>query len=209
MLLIVSCKWSKHIKDWWKDPSGFGVVSSVTIQAMSQDITIFGTYWPFIRKGAQTSDSAGSLWTQLQTAYLTPNGLQETPREYVENQLTHQMVRRLGKERNTCALIGDLNGRMTQSDRGAGPYILDTMCSKGWIPFLQTAPRGTQVHPIKTFWRGDRPRTCPDHAFVHSTSEPLLTFYKKSSIKLPKIQKKQVQIRMWFYDRNRHTHPRK
>ena len=48
------------------------------------------------------------------------------------------MVRRLGKERNTCALIGDLNGKMTQSDRGAGPYILDTMCSKGWIPFLQT-----------------------------------------------------------------------
>jgi hypothetical protein len=140
MLLIVSCKWSKHIKDWWKDPSGFGVVSSVTIQAMSQDITIFGTYWPFIRKGAQTSDAAGSLWSQLQTAYLTPNGLQDTPREYVENQLTHQMVRRLGKERNTCALIGDLNGRMTQSDRGAGPYILDTMCSKGWIPFLQTAP---------------------------------------------------------------------
>ena len=34
-------------------------------------------------------------------------------------------------------------------------------------------------------------------------------FYKKSSIKLPKIQKKQVQIRMWSYDRNRHTHPRK
>ena len=78
MLLIVSCKWSKHIKDWWKDPSGSGVMSSVTIQAMSQDITIFGTYWPFIRKGAQTSDSAGSLWTQLQTAYLTPNGIQET-----------------------------------------------------------------------------------------------------------------------------------
>ena len=34
-------------------------------------------------------------------------------------------------------------------------------------------------------------------------------YYKKTSIKLPKIQKKQVQIRMWSYDRNRHTHPRK
>ena len=34
-------------------------------------------------------------------------------------------------------------------------------------------------------------------------------FYKNSSIKLPKKQKKQVQIRMWSYDRNRHTHPRK
>ena len=85
------------------------------------------------------------------------------------------MVRRLGKERNTCALIGDLNGKMTQSDRGVGPYILDTMCSKGWIPFLQTATRGTQVHPIKTFWRGGRTRTCPDRTFVNSTSEPLLT----------------------------------
>jgi hypothetical protein len=44
MLLIVSPKWSKGIKDWWKDPSGYGVVSSVTIQAMSQEITIIGTY---------------------------------------------------------------------------------------------------------------------------------------------------------------------
>ena len=26
-------------------------------------------------------------------------------------------------------------------------------------------------------------------------------FYKKSGIKLPKIQKKQVQIRMWSYDK--------
>ena len=111
----------------------------------------------------------------METAYLIPNGIQETPREYVESQLTRQMVRRLGKDRNTCALIGDLNGRMTESDRGAGPYILDTMCSKGLIPFLQTATRGTQIHPIKTFWRGGRSRTCPDHAFVHSTSEQLLT----------------------------------
>ena len=40
MILIVSNKWSKHIKDWWKDPSGSGVVSGVTIKVMSQDITI-------------------------------------------------------------------------------------------------------------------------------------------------------------------------
>ena len=51
LLIIVSNKWSKHIKDWWKDPSGSGVVSSVTIKAMSHDITIFGTYWPFMRVG--------------------------------------------------------------------------------------------------------------------------------------------------------------
>jgi hypothetical protein len=61
MILIVSNKWSKHIKDWWKDPSGAGVVSSVTIKAMSQDITILGTYWPLMRAGAQTSEAAGSL----------------------------------------------------------------------------------------------------------------------------------------------------
>ena len=85
------------------------------------------------------------------------------------------MVRRFGKERNTCALIGDLNGRLTESDHGTGPGILDTMCSKGWIPFLQTADRGMKIHPITTFWRGGRTRTCPDHAFVHSTSEQLLT----------------------------------
>jgi hypothetical protein len=61
MILIVSNKWSKLIKDWWKDPSGSGVVSSETIKAMSQDKTIFGTYWPFMQSGAQTLNAAGSL----------------------------------------------------------------------------------------------------------------------------------------------------
>ena len=97
MFLIVSNKWSKHIKDWCKDPSGSGVVSSVTIKAMSQDITIFGTYWPFMRVGAQTSEASGSLWNQLLEQYLLPNGLQENPREYVEGHISQQMVRRLGK----------------------------------------------------------------------------------------------------------------
>ena len=151
MILIVSNKWSKHIKDWWKDPSGSGVVSSVTIKAMSQDITIFGTYWPFMRVGAQTSEASGSLWNQLLDQYLQPNGLQENPREYVEGQISQQMVRRLGKERNTCALIGDFNGRLTQQEPGAEPVIMDLMCGKGWLPFLHTAPRGTNIYPIRTF----------------------------------------------------------
>ena len=60
-----------------KRPPGSGVVSSVTIKAMRQDITIFGTYWPFVRAGAQTSDAAGSLWTQLLEQYLQPNGIHE------------------------------------------------------------------------------------------------------------------------------------
>ena len=148
MILIVSNKWSKHIKDWCKVPSGSGVVSSVTIKAMSQDITIFGTYWPFMRAGAQTSEAGGSLWNQLLDQYLQPNGLQENPREYVEGQISQQMVRRLGKERITCALIGDLNGGLTQQEPGAGPVILDLLCGKGWIPFLHTAPRGTNIYPI-------------------------------------------------------------
>ena len=38
-------------------------------------------------------------------------------------------------------------------------------------------------------------------------SHSYLIFYKNSSIKLPKKQKKQVQIRMWSYDRtDTHTH---
>jgi hypothetical protein len=91
----------------------------------------FGTYWPFLREGAQTLESAGSLWTKLLTKYLQPNGILESPREYVGCQLTRQMVHRLGNERSTCALIGDLNGRMMESEDGADPVILDTMCSKG------------------------------------------------------------------------------
>ena len=85
------------------------------------------------------------------------------------------MVRRLGKEHNTCALIGDLNGRLTHQEPGAGPVILDLMCGKGWIPFLHTAPCGTNIYLIRTFWQSNGSRTCPDHAFIHSTSEQILT----------------------------------
>ena len=49
------------------------------------------------------------------------------------------------------------------------------MSSKRWIPFLHTALAETQLHPLRTYWRGGGTCTCPDHAFVHSTSEQLLT----------------------------------
>ena len=124
MLLIVSPKWSKGIKDWWKDPSRYGVVSSVTIQAMSQEITLIGTYWSFLRQGADNSVATGSLWRQLQDNYLTPRGLQDNPREYTENMVTQQITRRLGKANNTCALIGDLNARLMADEPGAGPVIM-------------------------------------------------------------------------------------
>ena len=41
----------------------------------------------------------------------------------------------------------------------------------------------------------------------HKPGMGALFFYKNSSIKLPKRQKKQVQIRMWSYDQtDTHTH---
>ena len=105
-----------------------------------------------MRAGAQTSEAAGSLWTHLREQYLQLNGIQENPREYVESQISQQMVRRLGKERNTCALIGDLNGRLTPQEPGAEPVIFNVMCGKGLISFLHTALRGTGLHPLRTFW---------------------------------------------------------
>ena len=49
----------------------------------------------------------------------------------MEGQIGQQIVRRLGKERSTCALIGDLNGCFIDSEPGAGPVILDFMRGKG------------------------------------------------------------------------------
>jgi hypothetical protein len=85
------------------------------------------------------------------------------------------MVRCLGNERNTCAIIGDFNGRLSANDPGAGPITLDRMCIKGWIPFMHTAVMKTQLHPVHTYRREGGARTCPDHAFIHSTSEHLIT----------------------------------
>jgi len=174
MLLIVSNKWSKHIKEWWKDPSGYGVVSSVTIQGMSQVITIFGTYWPFQREGSDQSEGRGSLWSLLQDNYLNPQDIPGTPRDYVEHQINQQLTRRMGKPHHSSLLIGDLNGRLAKTDPGSGPVILDNICSKGWIPFLSTAPKGTRLYPVHTFWRGKGRRTCPDHALPHRNLEDLL-----------------------------------
>ena len=129
---------------------------------MSQDITIFGTYWPFLREGMHSLESAGSLWNQLLEQYLRPIGSSDNPREYVEGQVSQQMVRRLGKEHNTCAIIADFNGRLSANEPGAGPIILDLMCSKGWIPFLHTAATETQLHPVRMYWRRGGTCTCSD-----------------------------------------------
>ena len=103
-----------------------------------------------MRVGAQTSEASGSLWNQLLDQYLQPNGLQENPREYVEGRISQQMVHRLGKERNTCALIEDFNGRLTQQEPGAGPVIMDLMCGKDGSLFCirhLEAPIYTQSEP--------------------------------------------------------------
>jgi hypothetical protein len=70
MLLLVSPKWSKEIKDCWKDPLGYGVVNNVIIQAMSQEITMIGTFCPFRCQGTDSSAVVGFLWRQLQENYL-------------------------------------------------------------------------------------------------------------------------------------------
>ena len=62
MILIVSNKWSKHIKDWWKDPSGSGVVSSVTIKAMSQDL------WHLLAVYARRGTNFGGEWLPMEPA---------------------------------------------------------------------------------------------------------------------------------------------
>ena len=107
------------------------MISIVIIQAVSQEITLIGTYWPLMRQGANSSAAAGSLWRQLQDNYLTSRGLRHNPREYTESMIAQQKTRRLGRERNTCALIGEFNGRLTAAEPGAGPVILNNLCSKG------------------------------------------------------------------------------
>jgi hypothetical protein len=114
MLLIVSNKWSKHIKEWCKDPSGYGVVSSVTIQQKSQVITIFGTYWLLKREGSDQSEGRGSLWSLLQDNYFNPQDIPGTPRDYVEHQINQQLTRRMEKPHHSSLLIGDRNGRLAK-----------------------------------------------------------------------------------------------
>jgi hypothetical protein len=89
--------------------------------------------------------------------------------------VTQNMPLLLGKERNTCALFGDFNGCLATAEPGAGPVILDTLCSEGWLPFLHTALRTTALHPICTFWCTTVcTRTCPVHAFVRANCEEML-----------------------------------
>ena len=80
----------------------------------------------------------------------------------------------MGKPHHSSLLIGDHNGRLAKTDPGSGPVILDNICSQVRISFLSTATKGTSLHPVRTFWRGKRRRTCPDHARLHRNSEDLL-----------------------------------
>jgi hypothetical protein len=106
--------------------------------------------------GDQTRDRVTCIhcicvWNQLLEQYLHPIGSSDNPREYVEGQVSQQMVCRLGREHNTCAVIGDINGRLSAKGTVARLLILALMGSKEWIPFLQTAVTETQLHPVRTY----------------------------------------------------------
>ena len=44
MIVLVSNRWSNHIKNWWAEPSGFGLAEAVTLSGTTQTITVIGTY---------------------------------------------------------------------------------------------------------------------------------------------------------------------
>ena len=151
LIVIVSPKWSRHIRGWWQEGSGFGLAGGVTLQGLTHQVTVFGTYWPF--RSVQPSQQPGdaSLWTRLQDEFLTPNGIRGTPREYVSNQINRQAMKHSGRNRHACIMVGDLNGRLSSNEGGSGPVIRDELGASGWVPFLSTAALDTALSGTGTY----------------------------------------------------------
>ena len=47
-IIIINKKWGPHVTAFWKDSTGFGVVTATTLVSKTQSIQIIGTYWPVL-----------------------------------------------------------------------------------------------------------------------------------------------------------------
>ena len=118
MIVLVSYRWSNHIKNWWAEPSGFGLAGAVTLSGTTQTITVIGTYWPF--QSNSNTQLSGSLWNQLKQTYLNRIHYIGSSRDYIKDQIGYISTKWLSKPYSTCILGGDLNSKFTSTESGSG-----------------------------------------------------------------------------------------
>ena len=123
LMFLTNHKWGVYTHDFSPDPTGLGVVSSITVSSKQGGvgIKIIGTYWP-----PPTKHLKGSLWTRLQAspAYLQAQSTTHdplTPLQYIQLNIDKISNAYCSKPHHLAVLAGDLNsGWDTTLTEGAG-----------------------------------------------------------------------------------------
>ena len=97
-LIIISHSWAGALIDHFNDPSNLGLISGIKLSTGSGSLLIMGNYWPF--PSTHSNDQAqNGLWSRA-AVYLNSKKIKKSPKEYIQDFITKQSDRHLGK--STC-----------------------------------------------------------------------------------------------------------
>ena len=130
-IIIVNKKWGPHVTAFWKDSTGFGVVTATTLVSKNQSIQIIGTYWPVlvVTKGQSETNP---LWSKVER-WMHQNREKGSPLSYIQHIISVKANKHIyngGKSTGNIALLmGDLNSNFTINGRGG--------CHKGTVTWAE------------------------------------------------------------------------
>ena len=105
---------------FWKDNSGYGVVTTTTLKAKNQSILIIGSYWPFL-VSTKTHAEANPLWSKLER-WMHQHQEKGSPLAFIQNLISTKTNRHIdngGRSTgNISILTGDLNSNFRSGGRG-------------------------------------------------------------------------------------------
>ena len=130
-IVIINKKWGPHHTSFWKDNTGYGVVTTTTLVAKNQSIQIVGTYWPFLVY-SKTTVEANPLWSKVER-WMQQHKEKGSPLTFIQHLIackTNKHIYNGDKSTgNISILAGDLNSNFKHKGKGG--------CHKGTVVWAE------------------------------------------------------------------------
>ena len=172
-MVIVNKKWGPHVTSFWKDSTGYGILTATMVRSQTQSILILGTYWPHLAS-SKNHGELYPLWSKVER-WMQQHKEQGSPLAYIQNLIsakTNTHIYNKGKSTgNITILAGDLNSNFKEKGASGG-------CHKGTVKWAEETGWVNQSHniasqmttPLATHCSKNVPDSWIDHILIHETS---------------------------------------
>jgi len=182
-MTIIHPRWAPHVKNYSTDPTGLGLLTSITLATSALPLHILSTYWPFPH--LRTAEShPHSLLSRLQsvihTNHLSPSDPLKWLGHYIDNH-THHLLR---AHPGHALLLGDFNTQWTRSTNSYGPLStwaeLHNWQNEPLTLRQDIGPPGLTSLP-PTRYSDETPTGTIDHILTHIDNPYPLTSYLQTT----------------------------